>query len=196
MAVVIPILLFAAGAEAREFESRTHGRRGLLLWEQRADQVKAYLGTLPDRDMNIPSQELQARSLELRGEIVKIALKRPTASELLSSARGVAFTVLGLVWALTVFFLALTQILILVWLGQPSPRPDDSLATMSLFAIIAGLVMMFLMPLLRLTIPGSGSKATRLNQLMPVRESSEARQGARLALRVPGRVRDTRLVWS
>lgn len=147
IAVVIPVVLLAAGVEARDFERtsrelRTTGRFRFVA--NVAAGLWAKAGIEPGMGREETERRLRPVFEEaLRGRgFLRLAL--------LGNLTGRIAAAVGVVWAATVVSLTVAQIWVLVWLTSPRPQGDSALAVFSVAAVAAGITMQFGAPVVRL----------------------------------------------
>ncbi|MFC5888749.1 hypothetical protein ACFQ0M_48670 [Kitasatospora aburaviensis] len=148
--VVVPVILFAVGAEARAFEVRTRDQRGAFFWGSRIKQVLDHLREIPAPDPAWTTEQTAEWRQEVGDELERVFSLQYSREELFSSAKALALWLVGSVWVLTVFVLVLVEGLSLAWLGSEHRDTNGGLAVFSLVSILAGSGMLLVGPVLRL----------------------------------------------
>ncbi len=176
VADVVPVILFAVGAELRAFEERTRDRRGTVTGDF-VDLVRSLNGTLADWSRAMTVQEqldlLQRVYQDLRGKVV--AESEQGAAPNSGTARGsmrlgqIVRRVLlrelielaTLLWMGAFVLLIVVEAQNLYWIGLKDPGPRPDLALVSFWAVIGCSFMLFAVPLLRLYAVSAGSMPVR-----------------------------------
>ena len=146
--VVIPVILLAAITEAREFEQKTRDLRlvgDLTVSAKVAADILERARLEPEMDEEEKKRRLQAAHAAVLTP--KLALKT-----LVGNLRAKAYLVVGLVWAVTLLVLAVSQIGILMWLATTSHKPSGLLAAMTVYGIAVAIVMQVFATVLRLSV--------------------------------------------
>jgi hypothetical protein len=147
-AVVIPVILLAAGVDARTFERKTRELRSAAYpIAQTAEIMARLLHEIPSESGLTPDQARKAVDEALTRSYRKVALTILTAT-----VRELGYIIGCLLWACTVLALSIAQVLLLVWLASPHPQPDSGLAVLSVGAVAAGVMMLCASPIVRLTV--------------------------------------------
>jgi hypothetical protein len=147
-AVVIPVILLAAGVDARTFERQTRELRSAAYpIAQTAEIMARLLHEIPSESGLTPDQARKIIDEALTRSYRKVAFTIMTAT-----VRELGYIIGCLLWACTVLALSIAQVLLLVWLSNPHPQPDSGLAFLSVVAVAAGVTMLCASPIVRLTV--------------------------------------------
>jgi len=135
VAVTVPILALAAGAEARAIRERL--RRPDETWE------KSFQAYQAERELDMEKPP---------GEVLAYFRDVPAISRLYVAQR--LLTIAGaVVWMVVFVLLTLVEVFGLVWLGDGAQPGDSGLATFSVVAVALALVALIMAPALYLFVP-------------------------------------------
>lgn len=145
-AVVVPVILLAAGAAAREFEKATRTSRMRPSAQRvRALQVLEYLQRLPDLEKS--KENVRDRRIRALVDLAEILNTPPSKAETRAEGKAFAQALIGLLWIGALVVLGVVQVLTLQWLAEEHPSPDSGLVYTSLCGIAFGLLMLLVTPM-------------------------------------------------
>jgi hypothetical protein len=172
VAVVVPVILLAVGAEAREFEARTRGRRSSTFQEV-ATLLLESLKQAPNYDPSLSEQENTElenlafddwlrRISESAPKLIPPWLKKLADTSAYPNAILAYFafmfrlityafvSAIGMAWLSAVVCLTIVEGQSIYWLGQENPTPQPGVAQFALVTIMASMSLLFATPVLRL----------------------------------------------
>lgn len=144
VALVIPVILFAAGAEARSFVERTRELRAAPppLAESAMSALFALRG-IPSAGPATSLEELEKRRKDLRrGAQDLLYTLRHTQAKRYPNL--VALWLIGSLWAVVIAILIVLESLTLAWLSAENPHRNENLAIASLVFVLVGMAMLFI----------------------------------------------------
>jgi hypothetical protein len=154
VAVAVPVILLALGAEARELDKRTRAQRDWpssfnAKWYSEAEQA---LKSFPDASPDWTVEQLRTQLVhyqQWRGQWVR---DRGSSPIFLLGALQLRVYLATVLWALTIASLSVTEVWTLVWLSSHHPDAGDwsELAWLSVVSCALGVVLLFTVPTLRL----------------------------------------------
>ena len=153
VAVAVPVILLALGAESRELDKRTRPGRSLSLFianfiTKRSGEVEQFLEEFPDASPDWTIEQTRTQWANYRRWVREQGLLIPM-SRAMPVPRAYMTTVL---WALTIASLSVTEVGTLVWLSSHHPEAGDwpALAWFSVVSCSLSMVLLFTVPTLRL----------------------------------------------
>jgi hypothetical protein len=152
VAVAVPVILLALGAEARELDERTRPQRSLSPFianyiAKTSGEVEKFLESFPDASPDWTVEQTRTQWANYRRWI------RARSPSLFSWSGAVPRVYLATVlWALTIASLSVTEVGTLVWLSNHHPEGGDwpALAWLSVVSCSLSMVLLFTVPTLRL----------------------------------------------
>ncbi len=176
VAVVVPVILLAVGAEAREFEARTRGHRSSAFQEVAALLLES-LKQAPNYDPSLSEEENDElenlifedwfrRVFEAGSKLAPPWLKERASTMAYPNAvlayfafsfrlvTYLVFSLISMAWLAAVVCLTVVEGQNIYWLGQISGGPEPGVAQFALVTIIASTGLLFATPILRLTLHG------------------------------------------
>ncbi|MCX4792355.1 MULTISPECIES: hypothetical protein [unclassified Streptomyces] len=144
VAVVVPVILLALGAEARMLDERTRPQRSFSPFiAKQFSEAEQFLESFPDASPDWTVEQTRTQW----ANYVRWS-NRPTLY--LGAVPWVYFATIY--WALTIAALSVTEVWTLVWLTSHHPEAGDwpALAWLSVVSCALGMVLLLAVPTLRL----------------------------------------------
>jgi hypothetical protein len=151
VAVAVPVILLALGAEARQLDERTRPQRSLSPFianfiANRSGEAEQFLESFPDASPDWTTEQTRTQWANYQRWI----RSRPALSSMRGAVPRAYLTTVF--WALTIASLSVTEVGTLVWLSGHHPETGDwpSLAWFSVVSCSLSVVLLFAVPTLRL----------------------------------------------
>lgn len=152
VAVAVPVILLALGAESRELDKRTRPQRNFTpfltdLAIRNVKPAERFLESFPDASPDWTVEQTRPQWANYRRWV------HNNSVSFISVAGAVPRVYLTtLLWAFTIASLSVTEVWTLVWLSTQHPETGDSptLAWLSVISCSLSMVLLFAVPALRL----------------------------------------------
>jgi hypothetical protein len=151
VAVAVPVILVALGAEARQLDERTRPQRSfspfianlIVKWSGEAEQ---FLESFPDASPDWTVEQTRTQWANYR------RWARDHSSLMVFAGAVPREYLATILWALTIASLSVTEVWMLVWLSSQHPTAGDwsALAWLSVASCSLSMVLLFTVPTLRL----------------------------------------------
>jgi hypothetical protein len=142
VAVAVPVILLALGAEARGLDERTRPQRNYSqLIAKRFAEAEQVLESFPDASPDWTPMQTRTQWASYQRWVRSSPIDFVPPAYLAT-----------ILWALTITSLSVVEVWTLVWLGGPHPDAGDSpaLAWLSVIACALGVILLLAIPTLRL----------------------------------------------